>query len=97
MLGDGHVKILDFGLAHVQVPQPDEAVTVTQPAMVMGTVGYMSPEQLRAEAARAPSDIFALGAVLYEMLAGHRAFGGGTVADALSAILRDYFRIPRPA
>ena len=89
VLSDGHVKILDFGLAHVQVPKPEEAVTVTQPAMVMGTVGYMSPEQLRAETARAPSDIFALGAVLYEMLAGRRAFGGGTVQDALSAILRD--------
>jgi eukaryotic-like serine/threonine-protein kinase len=83
------VKILDFGLALVQVRQPDEAVTMTQPALVMGTVGYMSPEQLRGEPVRAPSDIFALGAVLYEMLAGRRAFGGDTAQDALSAILRD--------
>ena len=89
MLGEGGVKILDFGLALVQVWQPDEAETLTQPGLVMGTVGYMSPEQVRGEPVRAPSDIFALGAVLYEMLAGRRAFGGGTAQDALSAILRD--------
>jgi len=89
LLSDGRAKILDFGLAHAQVPQPDEAVTMTQPDMVMGTLGYMSPEQLRGETARAPSDIFALGAVLYEMLAGRRAFGGGTAQDVVAATLRD--------
>lgn len=89
LLRDGRVKILDFGLAHVQPLQPDEAVTMTQPGMVMGTVGYVSPEQLRGEPARAPSDIFALGAVLYEMVSGRRAFGAGTAQDTLSAILRD--------
>jgi serine/threonine-protein kinase len=89
LLSDGGAKILDFGLAHIQAPQPDEAVTMTQPGMVMGTLGYMSPEQLRGETVKAPSDIFALGAVLYEMLAGRRAFGGGTAQDVLSATLRD--------
>ena len=73
--------------------QPDEAETLTQPGLVMGTVGYMSPEQVRGEPVRAPSDIFALGAVLYEMVAGRRAFGGGTAQDTLSAILRDDPRI----
>jgi TolB-like protein/tetratricopeptide (TPR) repeat protein len=86
---DGHVKILDFGLAHVETPQADDAATMTQPGVVMGTVGYMSPEQLRGEPARAPTDIFALGTVLYEMIAGRRAFSAGTAQDTLSAILRD--------
>jgi len=89
LLSDGRVKILDFGLAHIQTAQPDEAATLTQPGMVMGTVGYMSPEQLRGEQARAASDTFALGAVLYEMVAGRRAFGAGTAQDTLTAILRD--------
>jgi TolB-like protein len=83
------VKILDFGLAHVQPLRPDDAVTLTRPGVVMGTVGYMSPEQLRGDAARPPSDIFALGAVLYEIVSGRRAFGAGTAQDTLSAILRD--------
>jgi len=89
LLTDGRVKILDFGLVHVQMLQPDDAITMTQPGMVLGTVGYMSPEQLRGEPARAATDIFALGAVLYEMVAGRRAFAAGTAQDTLSAILRD--------
>jgi serine/threonine protein kinase len=75
---DGHVKILDFGLARrrpTSSPQDEtSALTETQPGTVMGTVGYMSPEQVRGDVADAPSDIFSLGCVLYEMIVGRRAF-----------------------
>jgi eukaryotic-like serine/threonine-protein kinase len=91
---DGHVKILDFGLAKnvgKAVPgKQTSAPTVsghTLPGTVMGTVGYMSPEQVRGLSADHRSDIFCLGAVLYEMLAGRRAFSGATAADTMSAIL----------
>ena len=91
---DGHVKILDFGLAkNVGRAAPGKqtsAPTVsghTQPGTVMGTVGYMSPEQVRGLPADHRSDIFCLGAVLYEMLSGRRAFSGATAADTMSAIL----------
>ena len=73
---DGRVKILDFGLAQVRVPVDEDAETATMtpagtvPGSVMGTMGYMSPEQLRGESADERSDIFALGCVLYEMLSG---------------------------
>jgi serine/threonine protein kinase len=92
---DGRVKILDFGLAKLR--QPDlEAGTETPTASletaegaVMGTVGYMSPEQVRGQPADSRSDIFALGCVLYEMLAGRRAFAGETAADTQAAILKE--------
>ena len=91
---DGQVKILDFGLAkNVGRAAPGKqtsAPTVsghTQPGTVMGTVGYMSPEQVRGLTADHRSDIFCLGAVLYEMLSGRRAFSGATAADTMSAIL----------
>ncbi|MGA9752713.1 MAG: protein kinase [Acidobacteriota bacterium] len=93
---DGRVKILDFGLARLR-PQgllqgepQTEAPTVDSPTRegrVLGTVGYMSPEQARGLPADARSDIFAFGVVLYEMLAGKRAFGGDTAADTQAAIL----------
>jgi serine/threonine protein kinase len=90
---DGRVKILDFGLAKLtDVPTADGAhatMTETDPGMVVGTVGYMSPEQLRAEPVDARSDIFSLGAVLYEMFAGERAFKGKTAVDTMSAILKE--------
>jgi serine/threonine protein kinase len=94
---DGRVKILDFGLAKLK-PQKlgrgvdSEAQTMkplTNPGMVMGTAGYMSPEQVRGQEVDQRSDIFSFGLILYEMLAGERAFFGITVADLMSAILRE--------
>src|SRR6516225_321616 len=83
---DGHVKILDFGLAKVtHTSKPNH--TVTEAGMVMGTVGYMSPEQVRGEAVDYRTDFFAFGAILYEMLSGQRAFNEPTAADTMSAIL----------
>jgi eukaryotic-like serine/threonine-protein kinase len=91
---DGRVKILDFGLAKL-TETPDQgsqtglptAAPATDPGVVLGTLGYMSPEQVRGKTADARSDIFAFGAILYEMLAGRRAFHGDTAADTMSAIL----------
>jgi serine/threonine protein kinase/tetratricopeptide (TPR) repeat protein len=92
---DGRVKILDFGLAQVKVPVDDEAETATMtPAgtvagTVMGTLGYMSPEQLRGEPSDARSDIFALGCVLYEMVSGQTAFLRNSTAETTAAILKE--------
>jgi len=91
---DGRIKLLDFGLA--QIPAAPLAAagrsvaqtTVgTTPGMVLGTLGYMAPEQVRGQSVDARADIFALGAVLYEMVTGARAFAGETPADTISAIL----------
>jgi len=87
---DGRVKILDFGLAKLTAEETPDAETVasrTEPGVVMGTIGYMSPEQVRGLTADHRSDLFSLGAVLYEMLSGKRAFHGETFVDAASAIL----------
>ena len=90
---DGRVKILDFGLAKLTQPQLDPLASTqavindTAAGAVMGTVGYMSPEQVRGQTADARSDIFAFGAVLFEMLTGNRAFHGTTYADTVSAVL----------
>jgi hypothetical protein len=90
---EGRVKILDFGLAKLTEVESDgetaaETLAVhTRSDVVMGTAGYMAPEQLRGKAVDARSDIFSFGAVLYEMLSGKRAFTGGSTADVMSAIL----------
>ena len=91
---DGRVKILDFGLAKLKQPEEGSektdlatATAGTEPGVVLGTMGYMSPEQVRGKAADYRSDIFAFGAILYEMLLGKRAFHGDTAADTMSAIL----------
>jgi serine/threonine protein kinase len=87
---DGRAKILDFGLAKVtQTAIGADAATQTQEGVVMGTVGYMSPEQVRGQVADPRSDIFSFGLVLYEMLAGKRAFTGASSIDVLSAILKE--------
>jgi len=93
---DGRVKILDFGLAKLTAPEVQnngaDAPTVqavTEPGLIMGTVGYMSPEQVRGKPADSRSDIFAFGAILYEMVSGKRAFHGETTADTMSAILKE--------
>jgi Tol biopolymer transport system component len=93
--GDGRVKILDFGLAKLTRPETitgADAPTVhavTEPGLIMGTAGYMSPEQVRGQTADQRSDIFAFGAILYEMISGKRAFHGETSADTMSAILKE--------
>ena len=84
---DGRAKILDFGLAKLTSPEAGDA-TVTGAGVVLGTAGYMSPEQVRGEKADARSDIFSFGVVLYETLSGQRAFAGGRAADWASAILK---------
>jgi serine/threonine protein kinase/tetratricopeptide (TPR) repeat protein len=92
---DGRVKILDFGLAKLTQPQSSSehsAVTLTEgteAGVVMGTVGYMSPEQVRGQTADHRADIFAFGAILYEMLAGKRAFQKPTSAETMTAILNE--------
>src|SRR6202167_6294459 len=92
---DGRVKVLDFGLAKLVRPEENHetSVTLTNPAtlpgMVMGTVGYMSPEQVRGEPIDPRSDIFSFGAVLYEMLTGKRAFKRETSAETMTAVLRE--------
>jgi Tol biopolymer transport system component len=92
---DGRVKILDFGLAkltqseegaHTSLPTATQG---TEPGVVLGTAGYMSPEQARGLALDARSDIFSFGAILYEMLSGKRAFHGDTAADTMSSILKE--------
>jgi serine/threonine protein kinase len=90
---DGRVKILDFGLAKLTEPEAmanaTNVPTATEPGVVMGTLGYISPEQVKAKPADARSDIFAFGAILYEMLAGQRAFRGDSAAETMAAILRE--------
>jgi eukaryotic-like serine/threonine-protein kinase len=93
---DDRVKILDFGLAKLRQPaassKGSEDATkkaLTDPGVVMGTVGYMSPEQVRGSAADHRSDIFSFGVILYEMLSGQRAFGGESVIETMHSILKE--------
>jgi len=91
----GRLKILDFGLAKLRRPQAIaetvDGVTVaaTNAGQVMGTIGYMSPEQVRGDAADQRSDIFSFGSILYEMLCGQRAFKRNTGAETMTAILNE--------
>ena len=92
---DGQTKLLDFGLAKMETAGfaagPDSATKLsaaTRPGVVMGTVGYMSPEQVRGDIADHRSDIFSFGAVLYEMLGGKRAFAGDSSVETMTAILK---------
>ena len=96
LTNDDRLKILDFGLAkmmrHPGAGETGDAMTVqvaTEAGMVMGTVGYMSPEQVRGKPAVPESDIFAFGAILYEMVSGKRAFHRESAADTMSAILHE--------
>jgi|SRR5579872_197492 len=91
---DGHIKLLDFGLAKLaQGAAGSGEMTLTNAhtaaGVVLGTATYMAPEQVRGEAADARTDIFALGAVLYEMLSGARAFHRDTAAETMTAVLKD--------
>jgi serine/threonine protein kinase len=92
---DGRVRILDFGLARVTAaangPMAGATRTTvgTSEGVVMGTVGYMSPEQVRRAAADHRSDIFSFGVVLYEMLTGRRPFGGDSAVETMNAILKE--------
>src|SRR5262245_15398464 len=93
---DGRVKILDFGLAKLKPPQAgatdSQAPTqkrITDPGTVMGTVGYMSPEQVRGQEADHRSDIFSFGVILYEMLSGRRTFAGESAIEVMNAILKE--------
>ncbi len=93
---DGRIKILDFGLAKLDGVKAvsDDSVTATSeqltvPGQVLGTVGYMSPEQVRGEVSDARSDIFACGVILCEMLTGRRPFQRATSAETMTAILRE--------
>lgn len=92
---EGRVKILDFGLAKLTQPLQSAEYGVatvsfaTEPGVVMGTVGYMSPEQVRGESSDHRTDIFAFGVVLFEMLSGKRAFQRNTAAESMAAILRE--------
>jgi eukaryotic-like serine/threonine-protein kinase len=94
---DGRVKILDFGLAKLtQTDAPGgqqtnlpTATAGTEAGVVMGTLGYMSPEQVKAQPTDQRSDLFSFGAILYEMLSGSRAFHRGSAAETISAILRE--------
>ena len=91
---DGRIKILDFGIAKLTRPNDDGAGpmgvhTETGDGMVIGTAGYMSPEQVRGEVVDARSDLFSLGAILYEMLAGRPAFVRRTAAETIAAVLKE--------
>ena len=104
---DGAVKVLDFGLAkmletHPAAPalthSPTMSLAGTYPGVILGTAGYMAPEQAKGFAADQRSDIFSLGCILYELLTGRRAFEGDTASDVLASVLKtdpDLAKLPR--
>src|SRR5215470_6432532 len=92
--GDGRVKVLDFGLAKETRPTTHDEATGTlaghtQAGMVMGTLAYMSPEQVSGRVVDHRTDIFSLGVVLHEMATGRRPFNGTSTAELVSSLLRD--------
>ena len=89
LLRDGRVKILDFGLAKQTTSGDQETMVATDPGTVLGTVGYIAPEQVRGEPADGRTDLFALGAVLHELASGTRAFDRPTSAETMTAILKE--------
>ncbi|MFN0111232.1 MAG: protein kinase domain-containing protein [Blastocatellia bacterium] len=99
LTNDGQIKVLDFGIARVKRAVASNAATLlsnkahlmeeTKPGSLMGTIGYMSPEQVRGETVEAPGDIFSLGCLLVEMLTGKRPFTRPSTPETLAAILRD--------
>jgi serine/threonine-protein kinase len=95
LTSDGRIKILDFGLAKLVLPDREPttetptATLETKPGSLLGTVAYMAPEQVQGKPADQRSDVFALGVVLYEMLTGHRPFGGSTTVETAAAILKE--------
>ena len=100
---DERVKILDFGLARLELPSTGEAQhtgaptqSPTQPGVVLGTVGYMAPEQVRGIVVDSRADLFSFGAILYEMVTGARAFQRETTAETMTAILREDPPEPTP-
>ena len=109
---DGTVKVLDFGLAKLatsglttatagstELPTMTSPALMTQHGVILGTAGYMSPEQARGKVADKRSDVWAFGCVLYEMLTGRRAFPGDELADTMAAVLRaepDWSALPSP-
>jgi len=106
---DGTVKVLDFGLAKALAPEKASATAgsqslsptfttpaMTQAGMILGTAAYMSPEQAQGRDVDARSDIFSFGVVLYEVLTGHRAFGGASTVETLASVLRDEPAAPDP-
>jgi serine/threonine protein kinase len=98
---DEQVKVLDFGLAKIrkhEVSMPSAVTSMTAPGVILGTAAYMSPEQAQGKEADRTSDVWAFGCVLYEMLAGQRAFVGETVSEVVAAVLKgepDWNRLPR--
>ena len=97
---DGIVKVLDFGLAKLTENQNEADATwrksITDSGTIMGTVTYMSPEQARGQRVDVRSDVFSLGVVLYEMIAGRTPFDGASVSDVIAAILRNDPLAARP-
>ena len=94
LTGDGQIKILDFGLATMTAADPvsnqaQTAEQVTKRGTILGTAGYMSPEQIRGEPLGATTDLFSLGCILYEMIAGTHPFRRGNTAETMAAILKD--------
>jgi len=97
---DGRVKVLDFGIAKIAaetgspIETSESTWAMTRPGIILGTIPYMSPEQVQGRTADSRSDVFSLGVLLHEMLTGERPFQGETAADLISSILRDVPQSP---